>query len=114
MTIVIHKPLENIIIGGRHTIAVGIPLWRLRYQPSMVTIDIQYKYRSGSYRERQFPNLFQISKSEILKCQSRKQGPKEDDLFYIVPIEKMTELKQHEEHKNPEDAITRESQPKLL
>lgn len=90
MTIVIHKPLENIKIGDRNIRAVGIPDWRLRGEPSMVTVDIQYKYLRGKYRERQFPYPFQIPKAEVLKCNTRQLGK---DTLYIVPVEIMTEVK---------------------
>lgn len=99
--IVILKPLENIKEGGEHVKAVGIPEWRLKYQPPMIVIDIQYKYRAGTFKERQFPNKFQITKSEIIKC--RKEYSKAmRGYYYIVPIDKMTELKPPEpkqEHK---------------
>ena len=92
MTIVIHKPLENIKIGDRHMKAVGIPDWRLRGEPAMVTVDVKYKYRAGSYKERQFPHLLQISKSEILKCR-RKYSQAMRSYYYVVPVEIMTEVK---------------------
>jgi len=92
MTIVIHKPLENIKIGDRHVKAVGIPDWRLRGEPNMVTIDIKYKYRAGPYKERQFPHLLQISKSEILKCH-REYSQTMRSYYYVVPVEIMTEVK---------------------
>jgi hypothetical protein len=103
--IVILKPLENIKINGEHTKAVGIPEWRLKYQPSMVVVDIQYKYRAGPYKERQFPNKFQISKSEIMRC--KKEYSKEmRGYYFIVPIDKMAEMKppeQKQEEKPPVD-----------
>jgi len=95
MTIVIHKPLENIKIGDRHVRAVGIPEWRLRGESDMVTVDIQYKYRAGTFKERQFPYPFRISKNEIKKCQ-REYSKTMRDFYYVVPIEIMTEFKPKE------------------
>jgi hypothetical protein len=95
VTIVIQKPLENIKIAGKNVKAVGIPEWRLEGEPSMVTVDIQYRYLRGKYKERQFPYPLQIAKSEILRGEKRfeKTADGKEQLFYIIPVSKMAEVK---------------------
>lgn len=113
MTIEIHKPLENIKIKGVNTKAVGIPEWRLNNEPELVTIDIEYQYKGKSLvqGQRQFPHKYTIPKSEVLKCDKREQKTRNGvQVFYVVPISKMTEIEQQEVFK-PEPPIIIKVEP---
>lgn len=114
MTIEIHKPLENIKIAGENIKAVGIPEWRLKNEPSLVTIDIKYQYKSKSLvkGQRQFPHKYTIAKSEILKCGKRQQQTAQgEQIFYVVPISKMTEMPQKEIAPKAEPPIIIKTEP---
>lgn len=113
MTIVIEKPYENIKIKGVNQKGVGIPEWRLNNEPDLVTIDIKYQYKSNTLvkGQRQFPHKYTIPKNEILKCEKRQQQTAQGyQMFYVVPISKMTELEQQEVFK-PEPPIIIKTEP---
>jgi hypothetical protein len=74
----------------------------------MVTVDIKYQYKSNTLvkGQRQFPHKYQVAKSEVLKCDKRQQG---DQMFYIVPVSKMTEI--GDEVFKPEPPIIIKAEP---
>jgi len=100
MTIVIQKPLENILIKGKHTRAVGISDYRYSQEGDPIIFEIAYEYKTDGIvkGKRQFPHKYKISKADIKLYGIRRQvGDKEG---YVVPIENMTEIQTftHREH----------------